>query len=172
MSVLNHEYGIIRKADFENNLNLDSTIWEDHLDSGKHFLIFGAFLAFFGIILAPLGLFILLPSGILLIYFQKKIIIEFTASSLKIRKRLLGKTRKFKLSDIYKIEIVIIKRKIYYHSKSGNYNAILKFKIAILTDIKHYKYNYIYIFRQKKKSAFKGYKEAKEKAKKNENPSN
>jgi len=147
-----------------NNLNSEGSIWEESFNFGGRYLFFGLLFIFMGIILAPIGLFIFLPFGIYLIYYPKRHLIKFTDSHLIIRLRLLGKTRKLSLSKLYKVSLIISKRKIYYHSDSGTYNAILKFKLIVLASDGEYKYKFTWIHHKRRESIFGGYREAKEEA--------
>ena len=163
MSVVSQEIEYNNKLNLYNN-NFENIFFEERLNYGFPALLVGILFTFIGVLLAPIGLLIFLPFGILFIYYPKRNLIRFTDSKLIIRKRLLGKTRTFELYNLNRVDIVINKRNMYYHSKSGTYYAILKLKLKILTSAKEYKYSFIWSHHQRKKSAFGGYKEAKEAA--------
>ncbi|TFG29014.1 MAG: hypothetical protein EU532_04125 [Promethearchaeota archaeon] len=163
MSLISEEIAYNNQLNLYNN-NSETIKWEEHLNYGSRALLLGILFAFMGVLLAPIGLLIFLPFGLLFIYYPKRNFIKFTDSKLFIRKRLLGNTRIFEIYTLNKIDIEVVKRKMYYHSDSGTYNAILKFKLNILTSVKDYTYSFTWIHHQRRKSAFGGYKEAKEEA--------
>ncbi len=140
-------------------------LWEEshyskvHLFKGLMFSAPGIMLYIFGIVYFSLGL---LSMGLIflvcpLLYIggpRAFFFIKFTDSTLSLKRRYFGRTKKFVLSTIFKIEIEIYKRTEWYRSKPRAWFATLKFRINIFTASKEEKYSFYRIFFARKTSGF------------------
>ena len=147
------------------SMKSESIVWEEShysktfLYLGLIFLAPGIFLCicgviYFSIVLLSFGLIVLLCPLLYIGGPRAYFFIKFTKSTISFKRRYFGHTKKFMLSDIFKIEIEIYKKTEHYRSDPGVWSAELKFRINIYTASKVKNYSFYRIFSVKKTSGF------------------